>query len=184
MLLLIGAHRVFERIALDIGDLGPVVARGPGKTVHRAGADHRVVELPVCSHRRRLRAGVVEEGVACRLLGPASQVFGLVHAIELGLDDAWIVDAFELREPADLAIAAGENERLRLTPAYEIERERGEGEGMRAVRFIVGLLPDPANDVAVAQARGLDLEVEEIELQLRSRRGNIGRSACPLAPVR
>src|SRR5215217_5417883 len=63
------ADRGLERIALDINDLGPVIGLRAGDEASRRIADHGEVELPVLvTHRRRVRARVVEERVAGGLL--------------------------------------------------------------------------------------------------------------------
>ena len=65
----------------------------PGADEARRGFGRdREIHLPVLvAHRRRVRAGIVEEGIARRLFRTSREVLGLVDAIERGLDDARIV---------------------------------------------------------------------------------------------
>src|SRR5262245_2529707 len=80
-----------EGITLDVGDLRPRISRRAGQSATRAGANHRIVELPVLvPHGRRLRTGVIEEGVAYGV-GLALEVVALVEAVERRLDDTGIL---------------------------------------------------------------------------------------------
>ena len=81
---------VLDHASSDRGSSGMIQPAGPG-------CDHGVVHLPVLvAHRRRRRAGVVEEDVARRLLRLAFEVVALVDAVERGLDDAGILAGLDL----------------------------------------------------------------------------------------
>ena len=77
------------------------------------GRDHRVVHLPVLvAHRRRRRAGIVEEVVARRLFRRAFEVVALVEAVERRLDDAGILAGLDLLlQPVALGAAGDVDER-------------------------------------------------------------------------
>src|SRR5882724_7530282 len=86
------APRHLEWIALEVYHAGCELGLDSrGEEARRGFGRDREIHLPILvAHRRRVAAGIVEEGVARRLLRFAGQIVDLVHAIELGLDDAWI----------------------------------------------------------------------------------------------
>jgi hypothetical protein len=67
-----------------------------GDEARRGFGRDREIHLPILvAHRRRVRAGIVEEGIARRLLRPAGQIIDLVHAVERRLHDAGARFAFK-----------------------------------------------------------------------------------------
>src|SRR4026209_2473159 len=63
-----------------------------GDEARRVFGRDREIHLPVLvAHRRRVRAGIVEEGIARRLRRTSREIFGLVDAIERRPYDAGIL---------------------------------------------------------------------------------------------
>src|SRR5262249_4256903 len=86
------AHPRLEWIALEIYHAGCELGLDSRDVEARRGFGSDLdIHLPVLvAHRRRMLAGIVEESVARRLFRTTAKVFGLIDAIELGLDDARI----------------------------------------------------------------------------------------------
>src|SRR5258705_8196387 len=84
------APRRLEWIALEVYHAGCKLGLDSrGEEARGRFVGDLELHLPVLvAHSRRVAAGIVEEGVARRLLRFAGQIVDLVHAIELGLDDA------------------------------------------------------------------------------------------------
>src|SRR5262245_59698888 len=92
------AYRNLEWIALEVDNAGHELGLDSRdiETSGRFGRD-REIQLPVLvAHCRRARAGIVEEGVARRLLRTSREVRGLVDAIERRSHDAGILAGLDL----------------------------------------------------------------------------------------
>src|SRR6266511_904227 len=87
------AHPRLERIALEVYHAGYELGLDSRDDEARRGFGRdREIRLPILvAHRRRVLAGIVEEGIARRLLRTSREVLGLVDAIERRLHDAGIL---------------------------------------------------------------------------------------------
>src|SRR5207245_7692146 len=92
------APRHLEWIALEVYHAGCELGLDSwGEEDRRGFGRDREIHLPILvAHRRRVTAGIVEEGVARGLLRLARQVVNLVHTVECGLDDPGIAAGFDL----------------------------------------------------------------------------------------
>src|SRR6266536_3873077 len=86
------APRHLEWIALEVYHAGCELGLDSrGEEARRGFGRDREIHLPILvAHRRRVAAGIVEEGIARRLFRTSGKVLGLIDAIEPGLDDARI----------------------------------------------------------------------------------------------
>src|SRR6266536_6487618 len=96
---LAAAHRRLEWIALEVYHAGCELRLDSRDVEARRGFGRdREIHLPILvAHRRRMGAGIVEEGVARGLVGLARQVVNLVNTVQGRLDDAFIGPFFDLR---------------------------------------------------------------------------------------
>src|SRR4029450_8526723 len=87
------APRRLEWIALEVYHAGCELGLDArGEEARRGFGRDREIHLPILvAHRRRVLAGIVEEGIARRLLRTSREVLGLVDAIERRLHDAGIL---------------------------------------------------------------------------------------------
>src|SRR5262245_34631156 len=91
------AHTRLEWIALEVYHGGHVLVLDSRDEAEGSFRRDRKNHLPVLvAYCRRVLAGIVEEGVARRLLRFAGQVVNLVEAIELGLGDALVLAGHDL----------------------------------------------------------------------------------------
>src|SRR4029078_6954833 len=84
--------RRLEWIALEVYDAGCELSLNSRQEETRRvfGSEREIPPPGLVAHHRRKRAGIVEEGIARRLFRTSGKVLDLIHAIELGLDDAWV----------------------------------------------------------------------------------------------
>src|SRR6266566_1612015 len=93
------AHRRLEWIALEVYHAGCELGLDSRDVEAQRGFGRdREIHLPILvAHRRRMGAGIVEEGVARRLCRLARQVVNLVNTVQGRLGDAFIGPFFDLR---------------------------------------------------------------------------------------
>src|SRR5215467_12910424 len=149
--LLVDAHRLLERIALDVLHQREVERDERHDPAGRPGLRHGVVHLPVlvADGRRRGTREVVED-VARRVRGLALEIVPLVEAIQRGLDDAGVLAGLD---PLLQTVARG--------PAGNVDEgghpvEGGEELVVHRARLDVAWPPDDAGG-AIAALPGFTL---------------------------
>src|SRR6266566_3951614 len=92
------APRRLEWIALEVYHAGcELVLDSRGDEARRGFGRDREIHLPILvAYRRRVAAGIVEEGVARGLFGLPLQVIALIDAVQGGLDDTGILAGLDL----------------------------------------------------------------------------------------